>query len=202
MRSLDHRLPMRDPGGKSLGNRLFIGETALGPLSLKLPVQIGGQPHGCFDRSAGAHTTRSPNFGIVLKKAIAGRRVNRVHPAGQPPTFRGHLCSSIRTDWNTIFRSFIRWPSQLQELCSEFRTNRRLNLACSRSAMACGKARSRRTLPGEPRSVGGIRHHLRRRVQCFVKRYKFNKIRQYLYNKSGEFAVLLLANHVYLLYKV
>jgi len=193
---------MGDPESKSLGNRFFIGETALGPFSLELPVQIGRQSHCCFDRSAGAHTTRSPNFGIVLQKAIAGRRVNRVHPAGQPPSFRGHLCSSIRTDGNTIFRLFSRWSGQLQELCSEFRTNRRWNLGCSRSALACLKVCSSLARPGQPRSAVGIRHHLRRRVACFVKHYNFNKIRRYLYNKSGEFAVLLLANHLYLLYKV
>jgi hypothetical protein len=121
----NQRLRMRDPECEGLGNRLFIGETALGPLSLKLPVQIGGQPHGCFDRRTGAHTTRSPNFGIVLQKAIARHRVNRVHPAGQPTSLRGHFCSSIRTNWNASCLFFIRRRGRLQGLCSEFRTQHR-----------------------------------------------------------------------------
>src|SRR5258708_21596238 len=81
-RSPNQRLRMCDPRGESLGDRLFIGEAAPGPLSLKLPVQISRQPHGCFDRRIGIHTTRSPNFGIVLQK---GHR----RPAREPCPSRG-----------------------------------------------------------------------------------------------------------------
>ena len=82
---------MRDPEGERLANGLFIGEAALGPFSLELPVQIRWQPHGCFDRGTGAHTTPLLKFGIFLRNANAERCASRVYPARRARVLRSSL---------------------------------------------------------------------------------------------------------------
>ena len=195
---------MRDPEGERFGNRLFIGEAALGPLSLELPVQIGWQPDCCFDCRAGAHTTPLLKFGIFLRNANAERCASRVYPARWPAFFYGRLCSSIRTNGNSIFKSFIRSQSWMQEICSEFRTNRRLNSGCRVTSVSVrGRARD-----AQAWCLGSTALLLRvcSPDRCGAapegRRHKFNTIRLHLSIKSGTLAVLLLANRWYLLYKV
>ena len=199
----NERLRLRDPEREGLCNRLFIGETALGPFSLKLPVQIGRQPHGGFDRRTGAHTTPSPNLGMSLPQAIAGRRVHRVLPAGQPRFFRGRFRSSIRTNWNASFKLFTRRQCQLQGLCSEFRTTCRASLSCSRSVMVAGPAHCGRTRRHESHAFpSALRRRQPRRIPSRERRHEYNKIKMHFVNKSIDFGALLLANRLYLLYKV
>ncbi len=192
----NQRLRLGDPERERFGNRLFVGETAPGPFSLKLPVQIGRQPHGCLDRRTGAHTTPSPNLGMFLQKAIAGRRVNRVLPAGQPRSFRGRFRSSIRTNWNTGFQLFTRRQCQLQGLCSEFRTTDP-GSRCSRRAR-----RGRACRPESQAFPPDLRRRRPRPARSCKRRHKYNKIRLHFVNKSRHFGASLLANRLYLLYKV
>jgi len=192
---------MRDPEGERFGNRLFIGEAALGPLPLELPVQISWQPNRCLEGRAGAHTTRVLNFGICLQDANAGRRVSRVHPPSQPSFLRERLCSNIRTAWNLSYRLFIKSQSWMQGICSEFGTERRSNPGCSvisapgRAQRCNARAYRRAVLPGVCRPD-------RRAATPQTNHRKLNTITMYSNNKLSDFAVLLLANHRYLLYKV
>jgi hypothetical protein len=195
---------MRDPEGERLGNGLFIGEAALSPLSLELPVQIRWQPHGCFDRGTGAHTTPLLKFGIFLRNANAERCASRVYPAPRPSFFCGCLCSSIRTKWNPSFMSFIRSQGWMQEICSEFRTNRRSNLGCSGTSVPV-RRRARHAQAwclGRPAHLLAVCSPDRRGASLERMRQKFSTISLYVAIKSGTFAVLLLANRWYLLYKV
>jgi hypothetical protein len=68
---------MCDPASQSIRNRFFIGEPALGSLALKLPVEVGWQPHGCFDRVTGAHRNPSLDLRVFLRNANAGVRFSR-----------------------------------------------------------------------------------------------------------------------------
>jgi hypothetical protein len=180
---------MRNPEGKGIGYRFFIGETAPGPFSLKLPVQIGRQPHGCFDRRTGAHTTRSPNFGIVLQKAIAGRRVNRVHPAGQPPSLRGRILFQYQNKLECNLYVFL--PDG-EASCKKFVPNSERSAVRTRIA-----APSRRGIPSRLVSATDLDRNRGR-----GKRPKFNTINMNLFDKCRHFSALLLANRWYLLYKV
>ena len=190
---------MRYPEREGLGDRFFIGEAALGPLSLKLPVQIRGQPHRCFDRRTGAHTTRLPKFGIFLQSANASRCLNRVRPAHKPTFAGGLLCSSIRTCWNQSFMFFTRRQGRLQGFCSEFRTDPRSNLSGSGIS---GTMDGQGGCPAGHIPLPGVRRESRSRVPSLKKLHQFNIITSHLYNKSGDFAALQLANRRYLLYKV
>jgi hypothetical protein len=195
---------MRDPEGERLGNRLFIGEAAPGPLSLELPVQIGWQPNRCFKRRTGAHTTRLLKFGIFLQNANAGRRVSRFHPASRPSFLRERLCSSFRTTWNLSYSRFIRSQSWMQGVCSEFRTERRSNAGCGgifaqvRGPICDTRARS----PERPALLPGVCRPDRCVAAPKTNHRQLNIIIMYFDNNSGDFAILLLANHWYLLYKV
>jgi len=194
----NERLRMRDPRGERLGNRFLIGEAALGPLRLKLPVQISGQSHGCFDRRTGVHTTRSPNFGIFLQKGHRWPAREPCPSPEQPPFFRGRLCSGIRTKRTMNIMFFSRTQSRMQGVCSEFGTKLRSNQSGSgisgalrvrvRDGRSCRNAFAARVLGPSLRliEIDG----------------KFLKLRFNSAALIGDFAVLLLANRRYLLYKV
>jgi hypothetical protein len=167
-------------------------------------VQISRQPNRCLERRTGAHTTRLLKFGICLKNANAGRRVSGVHPPSKPSFLREHLCSSIRTSWNLSYTLFIKSQRWMQGVCSEFGTERRSNPGCSgisvpRRGQCCDTRARRRERPA---LLPGVCCQDRRRSAPQTNRPKSNTIIMYSDKNSGNFAVLLLANHGYLLYKV
>jgi hypothetical protein len=195
---------MRDPQRERLGNRLFIGEAALGPLSLELPVQIGRQPNRCFKRRTGAHTTRLLKFGLCHQNANAGRRLSRIHPTGKPSLLRECLCSSFRTVTNLSYTRFIRSQSWMQGICSEFRTERR-SKAGRRGIFPQVRGRlcdTRAHSPERPALLPGFCRPDRCAAAPETNHRQLNTIIMYSDNNYGDFAVLLLANHWYLLYKV
>lgn len=198
MLPLNERLRVGDPRGERLGNRLLIGEAALGPLRLKLPVEISRQSHGCLDRRIGVHTTRSPNFGIFLQKGHRWPAREPCPSREQVQFFRGRLCSSIRTNWNLNIMFFNRTQSLMQGFCSEFGTRLRSNQSRSGisgalhgqvcDGLACWSAYASRVL--------GL-------SLCFMEiGRKVLKLQFHSAALIGDFAVLLLANRLYLLYKV
>lgn len=193
---------MSDPEGERLGNRFLVGEAALGPLSLELPVQIGGQPNRRFKRRTGAHTIRLLKFGLF--DANAGRRVNRVHPANRPPFPRERLCSSIRTAWNPRYTRFIRSQSWMQGICSEFGTKRRSNPGCGGIS---GPLRGQfcdagAGCPEKAAVYPDVNRQDRRGAAPPTNCQALNIIAPYCNTNSDYFSVWLLANHWYLLYKV
>jgi hypothetical protein len=92
----------------------------------------------------------------------------------------------------------------MQEVCSEFRTERRSNTGCRGIfAEVSGRIGDTRTRgPEKPVPLPGVC----RPDQCVAapqtNQRQLNVIIMYSDNNSGDFAVLLLANHWYLLYKV
>ena len=125
-------------------------------------------------------------------------------PRVGPAFFCGRLCSSIRTNGDPSFKSFIRSQSWMQEICSEFRTNRRLNSGCSVPSVSVrGQARDAQAwCLGSPALLLGVYSRDRCGAPPEVRRHKCNTIRLHFAIKSGTLAVLLLANRWYLLYKV
>ena len=168
-------------------------------------MQIGWQPNRCFKRRTGAHTTRLLKFGICHQNANAGRRVSRVHPAGKPSLLlRECLCSSFRTATNLSYTRFIRSQSRMQGVCSEFRTERRSSTGC-RGIFAEVSGRicdTRARGPERPALLPGVCRPDRRAAAPEANHRQLNTIIMYSDDNSGDFVVMLLANHWYLLYKV
>jgi len=120
---------IRDPEGECLTNRFLVGKTALGALALELPMQIGREPNGGFDRVLRTHTTRSTKVSMFLSPheptpAVALRRRNSAFPSLQ--SWLGALvprAEQSRPDLGRFLCSCIRFLLVNQASCSDFRTN-------------------------------------------------------------------------------
>ncbi len=121
-----------------------------------------------------------PILASSSKKAIAGRRVNRVHPAGQPPSLPRaslfHYRNKLKYKLHVFYQMARLVARTLFRIQNE--TPLELGLQCLNGGVGT-------------RSDG--RHK---------KQNQLNTISMNFYNKSDHFAVLLLANRMYLLYKV
>jgi hypothetical protein len=93
----------------------------------------------------------------------------------------------------------------MQGVCSEFRTECRSNTGCrgifaQLSGRICDTRE--RAAPARPALLPGVCRPDRRAAAPETNHPQLNTIIMYSNDNSGDFVVMLLANHWYLLYKV